>query len=215
MSSARPSAYGASMNESPSASPAPPARADRTRGPSAARERLLRTASDLFYADGVRGVGVDRVIAEASVTRATFYRHFAGKEALVVAYLESTDHVVRGLAGEIPEDAGEAARWLTEVTLRIGDEVCRPGFRGCPFINAAAEFPDADSPVRRAVHAHRDWLREAATLALRRAGHPDPVEGGRRWMALRDGAMVGGYLDGADAARVTLREGVEDLVATR
>lgn len=216
MSNAAHAAYRASMSEQP-ADAVPDARVvtrvDGPRGPSAARERLLRTASDLFYAEGVRGVGVDRVIAEAAVTRATFYRHFAGKEALVVAYLESADGAVRALAGDVPDDATAAGRWLADVTLRIADEVCRPGFRGCPFINAAAEFPDPASPVRRAVHAHRDWLRATATRALRAAGHPDPDEGGRRWMALRDGAMVGGYLDDADAARVTLREGVEDLVA--
>ncbi|MCC2314279.1 TetR/AcrR family transcriptional regulator [Cellulomonas xiejunii] len=185
------------------------------RGPSAARARLLRTASELFYADGVRAVGVDRVIAEAGVTRATFYRHFPGKEALVVAYLDATDRAVREAVGDVPQDAAAAARWLTGMTLRVADELCRPGFRGCPFINAAAEFPDPGSPVRRVVRAHRDWLQDAATRALRVGGHPDPQEGGRRWTALRDGAMVAGYLDDADAARATLRDAVEDLVRSR
>ena len=194
------------------AATAPPA---APRGPSAARARLLRTASELFYADGVHAVGVDRVITEAGVTRATFYRHFPGKEALVVAYLEAADDAVRGAVGEVPQHADAAGRWLTGMTLRVADELCRPGFRGCPFINAAAEFPDPASPVRQVVAAHRGWLQDVATQALRHVGHPDPQEGGRRWTALRDGAMVGAYLGDADAARATLRAAVEDLVRVR
>ncbi len=195
--------------------PAGPADARPTRGPSAARARLLRTASDLFYADGVHAVGVDRVITEAGITRATFYRHFPGKEALVVAYLQAADRAVREAVGEVPQDPGAAGEWLTGMTLQVADQLCRPGFRGCPFINAAAEFPDPASPVRRVVREHRDWLQGVATQALRRAGHPDAQEGGRRWMALRDGAMVSGYLDDAQAARVTLHDAVDELVRVR
>ncbi len=101
--------------------------------PSEARERLLRTASDLFYAEGLRGVGVDRVIAEATVTRATFYRHFPSKEALVVAYLEGVDRTVRDQAGPVPDGAA-AGEWLLRLTTSFGDQVCRVGFRGCAFM---------------------------------------------------------------------------------
>lgn len=181
--------------------------------PSAARDRLLRTASELFYAEGVRGVGVERVVAEASVTRATFYRHFAGKEALVVAYIEATDAALRARAGEPPAAPPESAgAWLAAVTDVVGDTLCVPGFRGCAFINAAAEYPDRSSPVRRAVDAHRGWLLGTVTEALRAAGHPDPPAAGRRWMALRDGAMVGGYLGDPAEARATLHDGVRDLL---
>ncbi|GAB4083559.1 TetR/AcrR family transcriptional regulator [Myceligenerans cantabricum] len=178
---------------------------------SAARERLLRTASELFYADGVRGVGVERVVAEASVTRATFYRHFAGKEALVVAYIEATDAALRERAAELP--SGDAGAWLTQVTDLVGETLCAPGFRGCAFINAAAEYPDPGSPVRRAVRAHRDWLVGVVSEALRGAGHPAPEEAGRRWMALRDGAMVGGYLGDPRQARATFRAALRDLLS--
>lgn len=182
--------------------------------PSAARDRLLRTASELFYADGVRSVGVERVVAEASVTRATFYRHFAGKEALVVAYIEATDAALRVRAGEPPSDTrADAASWLTAVTDVVGETLCAPTFRGCAFINAAAEYPDPSSPVRRAVQAHRDWLLGVVTTALRGAGHPDPSAAGRRWMVLRDGAMVGGYLGDPVEARATWRAGVRDLLS--
>lgn len=183
--------------------------------PSEARERLLRTASSLFYAEGLRGVGVDRVIAVASITRATFYRHFAGKEALVVAYLEGVDRSVRAEAGEVPDGADAAADWLLRLTRSVGEVVCGAGFRGCAYINAAAEYPDPASPVRRAVLSHREWLGGAVAEAFRRAGHPHPGEAGRRWTVLRDGAMVAGYLDDQRAAQATLTAGVRDLLSQR
>ena len=180
---------------------------------SEARERLLRTASALFYAEGLRGVGVDRVVAEASVTRATFYRHFPGKEDLVVAYLEGVDRAVREQAGEVPAGASEAAAWLLRFTTAVGATVCGAGFRGCPFINAAAEHPDPDSAVRRAVRAHRTWLEDDVRAAFTAAGHPDPAGAARRWLVLRDGAMVAGYLADPALAQATLDDGVRELLA--
>jgi AcrR family transcriptional regulator len=207
MSSTHDAAYGSTMADQTPPAPGPPR--------SAARDRLLRTASALFYAEGVRAVGVDRVVAEASVTRATFYRHFAGKESLVVAYLQAVDDATRSRAGQQPDDPAGATSWLRRLTAQIADELGRPGFRGCAFINAAAEYPDPASPVRVAVREHREWLQGTATAGLARTGHPDPRGAGGRWMTLRDGAMVGAYLGDVEQARTTLRAGVEDLLAGR
>lgn len=188
------------------------------RPPSPARDRLLAAASALFYAEGLRGVGVDRVIERASVTRATFYRHFPGKEALVVAYLEATDRAVRERAGALPDAAGpDAARaagqWLLALSAAMTEQFCTAGFRGCAFINAAAEYPEPGSAVRAAVLAHRTWLLATVTAALRTAGHPAPDAAARRWMALRDGATVAGYLGDPAAARDTFAAAVRDLLA--
>lgn len=179
---------------------------------SKARDRLLRTASALFYADGIRSVGVDRVIVEAGVTRATFYRHFPGKESLVVAYLEDVDRATRQHADDLASHNPDAAAWLRELTRSTGQRLCAPSFRGCPFINAAAEYPEPGSPVRRAVLAHREWLEATVTEAFRRAGHPDPLSAGRHWVVLRDGAMVAAYLDDPDTARGTLSSSVDTLL---
>ncbi|GLY32691.1 TetR family transcriptional regulator [Kineosporia sp. NBRC 101731] len=182
---------------------------------SPARERLLLAASEVFYREGLRAVGVDRVIERAGITRATFYRHFPSKESLVVAYLRGLDTAVREAVGPVPDDAEGARQWVRQFTRGIGRELCGPGFRGCPFINAAAEYPAADHPVRLAVAEHRTWLEASVTTALRRAGHPDPVQGARRWLAQRDGAMVAGYLSGGEAAAATLNSAVDDLVVSR
>lgn len=176
---------------------------------SPARERLLATASALFYADGIRAVGVDRVIGAAQVTRATFYRHFPSKDDLIVAYLGAVDRAVRAVADAAPEGAAR----LRAVVGGMGEQLCTEGFRGCAFLNAAAEFPDRDSPVHRAVVAHRAWLSELFVQELGVVGHPDPQAGAAHLMMLRDGAMVAGYLGDPAVARETLRRGLEEILA--
>jgi AcrR family transcriptional regulator len=153
-------------------------------------------------------VGVDRVVTEARVTRATFYRHFPGKEDLVVAYLRGIHDAVRGYLG----DASGVAllRRLTDATA---EDLCRPGYRGCPFINAAAEYPDPEHPVHRAVLEHRHWFAGTVREAFRAAGHPAPDDAAHRFVMLRDGAMVAGYLDDGATATAGLEDGLADLLA--
>ncbi|WP_258724750.1 TetR/AcrR family transcriptional regulator [Cellulomonas sp. NS3] len=181
---------------------------------SAARERLLGTASRLFYTEGIHAVGVERIVAEAQVTRATFYRHFPGKEELVVAYLRAQDSGVRARLDGEPQSPEDAAALLRAMVEGMGGEICRTGFRGCPFINAAAEYPDPAHPVHAAVVEHRAWLETVARRALERTGHPDPAGAARTFMMLRDGAMVAGYLDDPRRASEGLRAAVEALVGT-
>ncbi len=175
-----------------------------TTGELAPRDRLLATARRLFYSDGIHAVGVDRLVAEAHVTRATFYRHFPTKEALVEAYLRATDDdlrvaVDRALATDDPRQALEALLDL------IGDTTNRPEFRGCWFVNAAAEYPDAANRVRVAVREHRDWFQATVTDLAAKIGHPDPVEAGRELVLLHDGALAAAQLDDPASVRVTVK----------
>ncbi|WP_353813461.1 TetR/AcrR family transcriptional regulator [Agromyces sp. SYSU T00266] len=170
-------------------------------GASAARERLLATASELFYREGIHSVGVDRIVGEAGVTRATFYRHFPSKEDLVEAYLGVEDANIRA-AFDAAEAAGAAPRELVGLVIDgLADDIARHHTRGCPFINAAAEYPDADSGVRRAVAAHREWFRSELEHVLEAADAPDPRLGAAELVLVRDAAMVGGYLDGWERVR--------------
>ena len=182
---------------------------------SEARARLLATAGRLFYAEGIRAVGVDRVIEEAKVTRATFYRHFPGKEDLRVAYLEDTDQSIRARVAAGAQQISSPGGLLDLLVEGIGQEMCSPGFRGCPFINAAAEYPDRESPVHQAVLRHRTWFRETLAETFRGSGHPDPEQAADIMLALRDGAMVAGYLGDPEAARLTLARAVGTLVTAR
>ena len=162
---------------------------------SEARERLLRTATELFYAEGIHSVGVDRVLRQAGVTRATMYRHFTGKEELVVAYLDAEDATIRGYFAAAAEQGGTPDELLEAVIEGIASDAARLHTRGCPFINASAEYPDPDSEVRRVVRRHRDWFRATLTDVVSAAGLPDPARAAAALVLLRDAALVGGYLD--------------------
>lgn len=170
-------------------------------GASVARERLLHAASALFYREGIHAVGVDRVLAEAGVTRATFYRYFPSKEDLVRAYLGVEDATIRAAfarAGERSEDPGVL---LGLVIDGLSDDIDRLHTRGCPFINAAAEYPDPGSGVRSDVAAHRAWFRSTLEGLLTAAEVEDPADAAAQLVLLRDAAMVGGYLDGWERVR--------------
>jgi AcrR family transcriptional regulator len=173
--------------------------------PSAAREKLVAAADELFYREGIHAVGVDRIIKEAGVTLATFYRHFAGKEALVEAYIGVEDAAIRGAFATAAEHADpDDPRAMVELVIEaLADDVEHHHTRGCPFINAAVEYPDAASPIRRKVTEHRGWFRDTLVQVLTAAGMSDPDERAAALVLLRDAAMVGGYLDGADTVRPT------------
>lgn len=160
------------------------------------RERLLRTAADLFYREGIHAVGVDRVLADAGVTRATMYRHFRGKEALVAAYLDLEDATIRGYFEAAEQAGGTPRQLLSRVIDGIAEDAGRYHTRGCPFINAAAEYPEADSEVRQIVRRHRDWFRETLVAVAKAADVPRPQEVAAALVLLRDATLVGVYLDG-------------------
>ncbi|WP_435286885.1 TetR/AcrR family transcriptional regulator [Streptosporangium sp. G11] len=183
-------------------------RAGETRGlGSPARQRLLQTATRLFYAEGIHMVGVDRLAAEAKVTKATFYRHFPAKDDLVRAYLEEHDQRIRVTVDALAGRAGSASEVLTALVTGIEQRIQSPGFRGCAFLNAAAEYPDHDHPVRLVVAAHRRWFRLFLTQLLRNSRHPRPEPAAATLMLLLDGAMSAGHVDDPPARWTASRAG--------
>ena len=122
--------------------------------PSAARERILETAFRLFYAKGIRAVGVDLIIAESGVAKATFYKHFPSKDDLVVAYLDKVDVIWSGQLRDAAAAAGpDPADQLVGLFDALGSACRRDGYRGCAFINAAAESQPG-TPVHERTVAH-------------------------------------------------------------
>ncbi|MFE1023736.1 TetR/AcrR family transcriptional regulator [Streptomyces sp. NPDC058818] len=187
-----------------------PSQAPATASP--ARARLLETASAIFYADGIRHVGVDRIIAEAQVTRVTFYRHFPSKEDLVLAHVEQRDQQIRSVVTEAFRTSTDPEALLLMMMAGIGAEICGPDFRGCPFINAAAEYPDPEHPVRRAVQAHRTWFRQTVLNLVTAAGCTDGEHTTAVLILLRDGAMTGGDLDDPQLVREHLMRTVSTVL---
>ena len=178
---------------------------------SEARERLLATASQLFYAEGITSVGVDRIVSEGHVTLATFYRHFPSKEDLVISYLDGVHEVIaKQLASSTSEVRGQDL--VRAICDQVTSELGRPDFRGCAFINAASEFEDPESPVRRVIARHREWYYESVRRSFAEAGHQTPGNAARHFVMLRDGAMTAGSLDSPTSAKRTFKRGVEGLI---
>jgi AcrR family transcriptional regulator len=220
----------APVSEEPSTGPLHGAAAPRSGVPAAAeqrqaaqpgargavtRERIVDAATELFYAQGLRAVSADRIIERAGITKVTFYRHFPTKDDLIVAYLERRAAWERGAV----EGASTAAHGDVDATLRmvsegIGQEACTAGFRGCPFINAAAEYADPEHPVRRVVDAHRAWFLSRLRELTAAAGI-DGEEAADELMMLRDGAMVSGYLGDARHVASALLSASRAVISTR
>lgn len=176
------------------------------------RERILEAAAELIYAEGIRAVSADRIIERAGITKVTFYRHFPTKSDLVVAYLavQSAAEQQWFRGRRRPGDPAGTLRALAE---DIGVHSCRPGFRGCAFINAAAEFADPSDPVRVAVGRHRAWMLEEFADIAAEAGATDVARTAEQLMMLRDGAMVGGYLGAPDQVAGALQDAFDSVLA--
>lgn len=168
-----------------------------TTRPSPARARLLEAATELFYSEGIHSVGVDRIIEAAGVTRATMYKQFDGKEGLVLAYLEGEDRQLRELFAQAATLSSDPLVLLDLTIAGIEQDIRERHTRGCPFINAAAEYPD-EGPVRELIADHREWFRSALRRLADAADLTEPDDVAASLVLLRDAALVGGYLDGQD-----------------
>ena len=179
-------------------------------------QRLVDAATELFYAEGLRAVSVDKVIERAGTTKVTFYRHYKSKDDLVVAHLQLRARLEReGLGQAITRSGGDPDHAFRLIADQLGSMVCAPGFRGCPFINAAAEYPDPASPVRRVVDEHRAWCKATFAELVGPLGLPDPRAVADDLMLLRDGAMVAGYLDERDALAASFLRSCRAVTGSR
>jgi AcrR family transcriptional regulator len=146
------------------------------------------------------------------VTRATLYRHFPGKEELVLAYLDASDRAVREVTDDAIAGGFPAADTLRAISRSIAEGIRSPGFRGCAFLNAVAEYPDPRHPVHRAVVAHRRWFLDTVTGLLARIRETPAEPAARHFVMLRDGAMAAGCLFDPGLVVDTFLRGVEGLL---
>lgn len=178
-----------------------------------AKLRILHTSDRLFYDEGIRAVGVDRLIAESSVTKATFYKHYGSKDRVIAAYIGYRHRrVAEQLADLLATHAAPEAAVLGHRDAVLA-EIAAAGFRGCPFINAAAEFSDPAHPVRVAVRDHREWYATVLEQLMRAIGHPLPGEAADELVLARDGAMSGGYAGDPVAAATAFGRVVDRILA--
>jgi AcrR family transcriptional regulator len=170
-------------------------RAEPERKQPGARERILGTAHELFYRDGVRATGVDKLIAAAGVTKATFYRHFHSKDDLIKAFLEYrhvrwmgwfTTALARHQAAQSEEERRSAP--LAPLHSAVAEWLLDPDFRGCAFINTVSELAGAPTAAEIAAR-HKEEMTEAIA-GLLPPGRADAMRCARAASLAVDGAIV-------------------------
>ncbi|RZJ08137.1 MAG: TetR/AcrR family transcriptional regulator [Acidovorax sp.] len=178
------------------------------------RSRILDTASRLFYARGVRAVGVDLVVLEAAVAKTSLYRYFPTKDDLIVAFLEREDvdfwQTWDGVAEAFAADpAGELHAHMGW----IGERLARSNYRGCPQINVAAEFAEQDHPARQVAQRHMLALRRRLHGIAERLPVAEPAALAAQLAVLVNGAFVSASVLSADEATGVLQSAVKALLA--
>ena len=166
-----------------------------------ARTRVLECAYRLFYRHGLRATGIDRIIAESGVAKASFYRHFPTKQALVEAYLDLRHARWMGWLESRLATAPDARAWLAALPDALDDWFRAPGFRGCAFINGHAE---AGSEAPAMTVTHKRELAARIARACAEAGLAPSDEVAADLLLAIEGAIVRAQMEGADAARTPL-----------
>jgi AcrR family transcriptional regulator len=164
-----------------------------------ARERLLAAANELFYAEGVQTVGIDRIIERAGVAKASLYNLFGSKEGLEAAYLASRhEETTRRLMDAIAEfdDPGQKVLAVFDIQANLFEQ---PDFHGCAFVAACAEAPPGGL-VERAADAFRAAIRAIFTELAEQAGATDPERLGHQLHLPYDGAGLAARMDRRDPA---------------
>ena len=175
-----------------------------------ARERLLAAASELFYAEGVHTVGIDRVIERAGVAKASLYNTFGSKDELVRAYLEARHAQTAGRITRYVERYSSPRERLLGVFEAQGELFAAPGFRGCAFVSASAESPG--ELVEQAASDYRGWVRTLLVDLAREAGVAAPEALGRQLHMIYDGASLSARMDHDPTASVAARAAAETLL---
>lgn len=174
-----------------------------------ARERILLTAHDLFYRDGIRATGIDRVIAEAGVTKVTFYRHFPSKNELVLAFLAHRHE--RWMAWFREALGRHAAQGAAALPAALAEWFEDPGYRGCAFVNSVGELGGAMPEVLAIAAQHKADM--AAAIAELLPPSRQRTKDAELLAMAADGAMLRAQYDGAAAALQPLERLVKLLVA--
>jgi AcrR family transcriptional regulator len=159
-----------------------------------ARDRLLAAADELFYAEGVQTVGIDRVIERAGVAKASLYNTFGSKENLVQAYLEGRHRATVDWLRSVIERHSDPRERLLAVFDAQGELFAEPDFHGCAFIGASAEAPDG-GVIQRAADEYRVEILRLLTELAADAGARDPALFGRQLQLLFDGGGLAAQMD--------------------
>ena len=166
------------------------------------RDQIISVAQKLFYQNGFHATGIDRIIKEAGVSKKTLYNHFKSKDELVLAALRKRDELFRNSLMRKTERLGVTAKErLLSIFDAVGEWLQEKDFAGCMFINASAEYSQANNPSHMVCAEHKRLVREYIRELAVQAEVDNPEELSQQLNLLIEGAIVDAHVSGnKDAA---------------
>ncbi|WP_458120856.1 TetR/AcrR family transcriptional regulator [Paenibacillus sp. Z6-24] len=177
------------------------------------KEQIIRVASELFNQQGIRGTGVDQVVAESQVAKMTLYNHFPSKDELVLSYLKRQAEEWMGwFKSSIDNRGGTPQARLLTVYDVLGEWFAEPNFTGCAFIKAASEFSDSSHPYHKASHQYKSYLREYIAELTAQCDFQQPTTVSNTLYLLLEGAITANMLETDRESAMHAREAAEILI---
>jgi AcrR family transcriptional regulator len=182
----------------------------------APKDQLFQTAAQLFYRQGYRATGVDTIAAESGIGKMTLYRHYPSKDDLIVAYLRDSDRIFWSGFEQITGDASNPRKKLLAFFEALQGYVLSEACYGCPFLNAAAEYPDPDHPAHRVAVEHKRGVAARFRALAEAAGAVRPEALAAALVLLMDGAYMTSRMFGAspDNPAAHLAEAARAIIDT-
>jgi AcrR family transcriptional regulator len=191
-----------------------PRRGAPAKGEVSARERILATANELFYREGIRAIGVDTVVELSGVSKTSLYRLFESKDALIAAFAAERDRSFWTWWDRIEEQHADDPRGLLDALLSgIAQQIGRPAYRGCPFLNLTAEFPDRNHPGRIVARDNKQEMRTRLATIVARLGAADPNRVASQLALIINGAYATGLIAESADLRGDLVDAARKLLA--
>lgn len=170
----------------------------------APKDQLFQTAARLFYRQGYRATGVDTIAAESGIGKMTLYRHYPSKDDLIVAYLRESDRIFWDGFEQITAGMATPRDKLSAFFASLQEYVMSDACYGCPFLNAAAEYPDPDHPAHRVAVEHKRTVRSRFRQLAEAGGAPRPEELAAALTLLMDGAFMTSRMFGSSPANPSM-----------
>lgn len=178
-----------------------------------AYERILATASELFYQKGIQHVGINEVIANSDVAKRTFYKHFPSKDKLILEVMLYREKQWLQWFEESVAQRGKTAKDKLLATFDVlGEWYAQPDFRGCPFINAVLELANANHPAHQVSVTLREAIRTHVMRLATAAGVRNPQEFSQQYLLLIGGASLMATIEGTPAGADHARQALSVLI---
>ncbi len=159
------------------------------------RDELVREALKVFYRGGFHATGMDALVAATGISKTTMFKHFSSKEELILAVLRLRDENFRNWLVRRMSDLGKTPReQLLALYDALGEWFSEPGYRGCMFIKASAEFQERDHPVHVQSAEHKRLLFKHVEGVATAAGASSPADLARQLLLLKEGAIVASHM---------------------